>query len=309
MLAAALVLPTASAQLVIGDEATHNRLEVTIGGDGSAHVLHEIRRSTSPVTMISVDGEYENIVMTDTVGNKENHAISRNANGFGVTIFGSNTDTIVEYDLIDAVTKVGAYETWDFYYLETTLFVLPDNADQVYINGGSANVSDSKRIKCHGCQALIEYTSAENTYEYDIELGGKTHSIGVTTAAVPRSGGFDPVTDVIRLEFDVDEHAYVGVAIPHKLLEDPYEAHYDGERLRARVVSQNDTHSDFEMRIPGTGILDISRSAELDDMNTVPPEMDVTETDNAVIAVVIAAGVIGIVVSVFAWKRKQASAQ
>lgn len=300
-----LVLPVADAQLIIGQEAAHKRLEITINNDGSAHILHEVRRSETPVTMISVDGQYENIVMTDTSGNEVNHAISKNAAGFGVTIFSAPTNTIVEYDLINAITTVGAYETFDYYYLETTLFVLPDSAERVYINGGSVNLEDSKKIKCHGCELVIEYTTLENTFEYVAELDGINHNIGVTTVAVPQSGGFDSESNAIRVELDVDEHAYVDITIPQALLKPSYEAYHEGQRLAARITSQNSTHAEFQLRMPGTGTLDIFGNSTDTNVEKLKPTRS-DDTALMIIAIaVIAIGVAGIGISIFVWKHRR----
>ncbi len=307
VLAAALALPAAEAQLIIGDEAAHKRLEVVINDDGSAHVLHEIQKSAVPVTMLSVGGEYENFVITDADGNEPSHAISRNADGFGVTIFGSPTDTVVEYDLTDAVTTVGAYGTWDFYYPETTLFAMPESAGRVYINGGSVNLGDATKINCHGCEALIEFTALEETYEY---AAGAGHTVGVATVATPQSAGYDAETGAIVLELDVDGHAYVDVSIPKALLGAPYEAYYEEERLAARIISEDTTHADFQLRMPGDGVLYILGSSNGTGTGTGPPAdlQDDLSVVNVGIAVIVAAAA-GIGAVVFALRRRRPSTQ
>lgn len=301
-----LVIPVADAQLIVGDKASHKRLEITINDDRTAHVLHEIQSSQSPVTMISVDGEYENVTMTDAQGSPTTHPISQHDNGFGVTIFSAQKNTIVEYDLINATTKIGAYETWDYNYLETTVFMMPDDVNRVYINEGPVDLVDVKKIRCHGCSALLEFTLSEMTHRYDVESDGTSHNMEITTVASPRSVGFDADAHALSLDLDVDDHAFVNITIPHQLLKAPYEAYYGDERLKLTVDSQNDTHSDIRVRMPEMGILDIFGNLDIKDAygDTQTPANNLD--DIVVISVVIiAVGAAGIIASLFIWKRRR----
>ena len=300
-----LVLPLADAQLIIGERADHKRLEITINEDGTAHVLHEINRASSPVTLVSITGQYENIIMTDINGKEANHAIAKSNDGFSVTIFNFPTNTIIEYDLLDAITRIGAYETWDYYYLESTIFTIPDNVDRIFLNEGSIElVNDVRKIECHGCDALIEYSLSESTHVYTTEIDGTSHDVEVVTVAIPQSIGFDANAQTISMNLDVDDHAFVDIVIPHGLLKGPYEAYYEQERLGARLGLQNSTHTQLELRMPDTGTLIILGNNSIDNNITIksPKEM---ESGIIFPIIIIVAGIIGVLVTVFILMRKR----
>ena len=299
-LAAASAAPAAYAQLIVGDVASHDRLEITINEDGTAHVLHEVRRSASPVTMVSVEGEHENLVMTDAAGNTVQHAVSQNENSFGVTIFGSGTNTIIEYDLLDAVSRVGAYSTWDYRYLETTLFVMPQSVERVYINGGPVDFEgDARKIECHGCEARLEYAPEEET-GLDVRSDGAVHAVGFRTAEDIAGAEFDAGAGALVVEVDSEAHAFVTATIPHALLEPPYEVYQADERLIARAESQNATHTELRTRVPESGTIGIFGGAG--EGKVAEPEA--SGAGLAPLALV-AAGAAGIAVSVALWRRRR----
>lgn len=309
-LAVASVMSVAHAQLLIGDDAVHKRLEITIDEDGSAHVLHELQSSLSPTTMRSVDGRYENLTMTDLAGNKMSHAVSQHENGFNVHILVSTTNTVIEYDLIDAVSKVGEYHTWDYSYPESTLFVMPDFVKRVYINESPIDFDDEK-IKCHGCQALIEY-AREELVKWESTTDGTdeiAHAIEIKTVAdIPRIV-LDYETRAIGLDIKTNGHAFVSVTIPHAFLDPPYEAHNIDRRLVARIESQNDTHSVLHTRMPESGVLSIfgNAMATPSDNGFLTVEADpLAHVWQVLPVMLVIAGMAGIVVVLFVWWRRRA---
>jgi len=296
-LAALALLPAvlaAGAQVDMGGTAVHERLEVSIREDGSAHVLHEVRRSEGPVTLPSVPGEHSGITMSDTRGNEADHAVAERDGGFAVEIPPSGDGTIVEYDLAGAVAREGNYLTWEYSYPAETLFVMPPGTARVHVNGATVDIDDA-RFLCHGCYALLEYSPDERTYSYALAGGAPEGRMEIRTAAGVSGAGIDTDVGVISAEILGDARAYVDVAVPKALLAGPYEAYLDGGRIAASVSVENATHAWLQARAGG-GTLNVF--GEGGAVGGVPMW--------AVGAAVAAAGAAGVAVTLAAWSRRRA---
>ncbi len=299
LVALCAITPAALAQLIVGEDAIHERLEVTIGEDGSAHVLHEVRRNDGPVTLVSVEGTYENIRMTDGAENEVDHAISTHDGGFGVTIFEPASNTIVEYDLVGALSMDGTYTSWKYSYPTETLFVMPQGVARAYINGAAVDF-DNGRFLCHGCYADIEYGGDERIYSYTPPDDDDGERIEVRTVAGITDAGFDANANAISMELDADDGVYVDVAIPKSLMDGPYEAYGNERRLVASVGIENMTHSWLQIRGASSGTLNIfGGDAAGGDMGA-DAAPDITVGIAAIVA-----GAAGLGIAIAVWSRRR----
>lgn len=297
MLAALAVLPAvaaAGAQPDMGGVPVHERLEVAIRADGSAHVLHEVRRSEAAVTLPSVPGEHSGITMSDTRGNAVSHPVTERDGGFAVEIPPSAGGTIVEYGLAGAVAREGNYLTWEYSYPAETLFVMPPGTGRVHVNGATVDIGDS-RFLCHGCYALLEYSPDERIYSYALGGGAPAGRMEIRTAATVSGAGIDTGVGVISAEIAGDARAYVDVAVPKALLGGPYEAYLDGKRLAASVAVENATHAWLQARAGG-GTLNVFGEGGAAGM-AIPMW--------AIGAAVAAAGAAGVAITLAAWSRRR----
>lgn len=248
--ALAVCSAAAGAQPAAGGEAVHERLEVTIREDGSAHVLHEIKRSDTPVTVPGVQGNHSGAMVTDAAGNEIRHDVSEGDGALAVALPAPEAGAIIEYDLAGAVARDGHYLTWEYSYPAATTFVMPQGTARVYLNGAAVDIGNG-RVLCHGCYALLEYSPDERIYSYALAGGAPEERMEIRTAAEVTGAGIDPGVGVISAEIAGGERAFVDVAVPKALLGGPYEAYLDGSRIVASVASENATHAWLQARAGG----------------------------------------------------------
>ena len=294
-------MAAAGAQLAPGGGPVHERLEVTIRADGSAHVLHELKGVDSPVTLLSVPGEHSGVRISDAAGNEAGLSVTEHDGGFGVDVPASPPGTTVEYDLAAAVTRKGDYHVWSYSYPAETLFFLPPDTGRIYVNGGAVDIGNG-RFLCHGCYALLEYPHEERIYSYALAGGAPEARMEIRTAATISGAVLDPGVGVISAEIVGGERAYVDVAVPRALLDGPYEAYLDGKRIAASAGQENATHAWLQARAGGGTLNVFGEGGEPAAGGGGTPAW-------AVGAAVAIAGAGGVAATLAAWARRRRGAR
>jgi len=289
----------AGAQMAAGGVPVHERLEVTIRADGSAHVLHELKGVESPVTLLSVPGEHSGVRIYDASGDEVGLPVTEHDGGFGVDVPASPPGITLEYDLAGAVTREGDYHAWSYSYPAETLFFLPPGTGRIHVNGGAVDVGNG-RFLCHGCYALLEYPHEERIYSYALAGGAPEARMEIRTAATVSGAGLDPGVGVISAEIVGGERAYVDVAVPKALLAGPYEAYLDGKRIAASAGPENATHAWLQAKAGGGTLNVFGEGAE-------PPPGGAPAW--AVGAAVAVAGAGGVAATLVAWARRRGGAR
>ena len=155
-----LVIPSVSAQQVnIGEKANQKSVTVTINETGDVHVVHIVNSANTPKQVELIDGEVQNLIMTNEEGNEK--AVTIIGNNDAVIIFPSGSNSIIEYDLKEVLLLKDNLWTLDFLYLETTNFMIPEELDLIFVNSKPVYLNEQKGISCHGCQMIIEYAFNE----------------------------------------------------------------------------------------------------------------------------------------------------
>ncbi|MFB5611966.1 MAG: hypothetical protein ACE5RL_01535, partial [Nitrosarchaeum sp.] len=146
-----ITIPTVYAQEIsIGQkDVKKSSIQVIINSLNEIHVKHIIPSSNSPKQVDFIDGVKTNITVLDKEGN-EKPFISSGDNG--IVVLPSNGNTIIEYDLENVLFLKNNMLTWDFRYLETTSFIIPEEIDLIFVNNRPVYVGEKNGITCHGCQ-------------------------------------------------------------------------------------------------------------------------------------------------------------
>lgn len=280
------LIPTVYAQIAIGQPAQHKLITINLGKDGDVHVIHEINRPRSPVNVETIDGIVSNLNVIDTEGNSVEFGVTGIESTSGVTIFSAQNDVLVEYDLDDVLFFKDGIWTMDYFNLETTKIIFPDNIDLLFVNDSPILLHDAKGITCYGkshstaCDAFIEYMFDEPTKSFNVKWENKNFVVGVTTLTDISSIIFDQPNK--KISFDVNEEKqFITLIIPLELLWKPYEVYLDGEKILKHEFFSNETHSWLNFRPATTGAIDIIGT-------TVVPEFPILTPLVIGIAIVIA---------------------
>lgn len=249
-------IPLVSAQISLGDPADQKLVKITIDEQGKVHVLHEIRDSKNVVQINTIEGTLSNLKVIDIKGNDVEYGTTGIGNTTGITIFSSEDDVIIEYDLDDALFVKDGMWSWNFLYLQTTTFILPESLDLVYVNNSPVMLQNAKGITCHGCSAIIEYVIDQSTNTNEVQWEDRKFIVGIRSLTDISSLNFDQSTKSIS--FDVEEdNQLITLIIPLELLWSPYEVYLDDQKILKHEFFSNQTHAWLNIRPETSGTIQI----------------------------------------------------
>ena len=310
ILALIIAIPTAYGQgISIGEKAEQKSVEVVISSSDKIHVKHVIASSNSPRQVELIEGTVTNITVSDEEGKEKQLTII--GDNDGVIINPSQENTIVEYDLGDVLFLKDNVWTWNFRYLETTYFIVPEEVDLIFVNDRPIYLDEKKGISCHGCQMILEYLIDEPKILKNINLEGKEFLIEIRTFAEINQFNFDQTTK--NISFDVNgENQFVTTIIPLELLSRPYNVYMGDEKIFFHEYINNGTHVWLNIRPDNSGNVSITGTTDINDEKSTIQNNSSTSVSNASqdVIVYILLGVIvliGLVVMMIMMRKKKLS--
>jgi len=262
VLAIISLIPLVYAQLSLGEPALHKLITINVGEQGDVHVIHEIKKVRSVVHVETIEGSISNLNVTDVEGNKVEFGTTGIKNLTGITIFSSQDDVIIEYDLQDVLNFEDGLWKWDYFNFETTKIIFPKDIDILFVNDRPVMLHDAQGITCYGrsqgviCDAFIEFIIDEPIINTEIEWESKRFIVEVRTLTEISSFNFDQPTK--RISFDVNEdNQLISLIIPLELLWSPYEVYLNEEKILKHEFFSNETHSWLNFRPENSGSIEI----------------------------------------------------
>ena len=287
-----IILPSANAQIF--DDSKQRSIEVKINSLGEVKVTHVVAKQNEPHQIALLDGKKENLIVMDEDEEEIQYGII--GDNESLMIFPSKKDVIVKYDLIDELVMKDSLWTLDFLYLQSTSFLLPEEADLIYVNNKPVMLGDKKGIMCHGCQMILEYSLKEPKISEKIKTLDEEFSFEIRTFAEVDQFGLNQEQNGLNFEI-FDENKFVTITIPVNFLAQPYEVFLDDEKIIFHDYIENGTHVWVNMRPESSGTVSIT--------GTIIPDVSSTSQIDYLpflyVGVII---VIGIIVVVFLAKRK-----
>lgn len=241
-----LIIPSATAQEVsIGEKANQKPVQVKIDIEGNIHVKHVVSSSTSTKQVELIDGNIENLILFDKEGNEQLLAVA--GSNDSVVIFPSSDDSVIEYDLKDVLLLKENLWTWEFRYLETTNFLIPEELDLIFLNDRPVYLDEKKGFSCHGCQIILEYAIDEPKNIFEVNWEDKKFLVEIGTFANIDNFEFNQPTK--EISFDVnDSNQFFTIVIPLELLWGPYAIIHDEKSIQFQDHRNNGTHVWINMR-------------------------------------------------------------
>lgn len=262
------VIPTVDAQISFGEKASQKSVEIVINSVGDVHVKHIVNPASLPKQIELIYGTASNITVTDEEGEEKQFSVI--GDNTGVLIFPSQNRSIVEYDLEHAITEKDNVWTWSFRYLETTSFILPEEADLIFANERPVYLDEKKGITCHGCQMVLEYSLDEPKIYQNIKWEDKEFLVEIRSYSKINDFTFDQPTKSIT--FDVSEkNGFVTTIIPLELLWGPYAVFLDDEKIYFHEYINNGTHVWLNIRPETTGEVTIIGTTVVPEFSILAP--------------------------------------
>ena len=264
-----LVIPSATAQGVnIGEKANQKSVQVEIDIEGNVHVKHVVGSSTSTKQVELIDGSIENLVLFDNEGNEQMLAVT--GSNDSVLIFPSSNDSVIEYDLKDVLLLKGNLWTWEFRYLQTTDFLIPEELDLIFLNDRPVYLDEKKGFSCHGCQIILEYAIDEPKNIFEVNWEDKKFSVEIGTFANIDNFEFNQPTK--EISFDVnDSNEFFTIVIPLELLWGPYAILHDEKIIQFQDHKNNGTHVWINMRPDTAGETIITGTTVIPEFPIIAP--------------------------------------
>jgi len=176
-----------------------------------------------------------------------------------VTLFPTEVNFGVEYDLKDVLILKDGVWTWDFLHTESkngVEFYFPDEVDLVFANDRPVRIASAEGMRCHGCDMFLEYVIDEPIILKEIEWEEQEFLVSIRTLDEINSFNFDQPTR--RLSFETtQEDRLITLIIPLELLWNPYQVYLDDQKILKHEFYQNDTHVWLNIKPKTVGTIEI----------------------------------------------------
>ena len=262
------VIPTVDAQISFGEKAKQKSIIIIIGSEGDVHVRHVISTSNLSQQIELIYGTVSNITVTDEQGEEKQFSVI--GNNEELVISPSNNNSIVEYELENVITQKDNVWIWNFRYLETISFILPEEADLIFVNEKPVQLVEKKGITCHGCQMVLEYSINEPKTYQSIKWEDREFLVEIRS----HSGidGFTFQQPTKSMTFDVSEkNKFVTTIIPLELLWGPYAVFLDDKKIGFHEYINNGTHVWLNIRPETTGEVTIIGTTVIPEFPVIMP--------------------------------------
>jgi len=249
------VIPASAQQISIGTPAAQT-VEVQIDENGKVHVTHIVKQGNQVNQVTLVKGTHVNLKVIDEKGNEPQYAnVSSGRVLESITLFSRNSDVTIEYDLDDGgLEKIGETWRWHFLYIGSPILIFPEKVDLVFANQKPVKIDDSRGMRCHGCEVVIEYVLDEPIQKKIVQWEDREFIVEIRTLEEISSFSFDQRRGSIS--FDVNEgNHFITLFIPLELLWKPYDVYLNQENILKHEFWSNETHAMLNVKPKTTGTL------------------------------------------------------
>ena len=264
-----LIIPNADAQLSIGEKVKQELVEITINLEGAVKVKHVIYSSSMPKQVDFINGTVSNLSVTnESEVKQQSNVVGGNT---GLLILPSNEKTVVEYSLDDVLIQENGLWKWNFLYLESTNFIMPDEVDLLFVNDRPIYLQEGEKgFRCHGCQVMLEYSTDEPKHFEEVIWEDKKFLVEFRTLTEINDFNFNQPEK--KINFSVPEdNQFVTVVIPLELLWEPYVVLVNDEQIVHYQFFENDTHAWLNLRSDSSGEVSIIGTTVVPEFPLVAP--------------------------------------
>jgi len=302
VLALIAVIPISNAQLLLGAEANQKLIEVELNKSEIVNVKHVIAASNIPVNVNLFDGVItESIVVTNDNGDeKEFGILADGTTNRSMTIFPSNSDIIIKYDLEDISTLYENLWTVRIEYSETFSIMFSEQIDLFFLNDNIIQLGNKKGISVnYGGNAIIQYYDKIPKIIEEVSLEEDKFNVEIITNSKIDKFNFDQESK--RISFQVNEkNKFVTVTMEEELLGSPYSILLNDEKVPYTKSVSKENYVALSMKPQAIGEIIISNLEYIDDStkNTSNDTLPVESISNDYFIWLVFGGVFIIVVIV-----------
>ena len=278
-LALVTVIPTASAQLSLGIEANQELIEVELNKSGIVNVKHVISASSSPVNVNLFEGVItESIIVTNTNGDEKQFGLV----GYGevlqsITIFPSNSNIIIKYNLEDASTLYENLWTSRMGYSQTFSVLFSEKTDLFFLNNNIIELGNKKGISVNGGgNTIIQYYDKIPKIIEEVSLKEDKFNVEIITNSKIDEFNFDQ--ELKSISFQVNEkNKFVTVSMEKELVGDPYVVLLNNEKIVYSKSVNKENYVSLSMKPQAVGEIIIMNSEYIQGLTQITSNDTLTE--------------------------------
>ncbi len=282
LLALVAVIPTASAQLSLWEEANQKLIEVKLNKSEIVNVKHVIAASNIPVSVNLFDGVItENIIVTNNDNDEKEFGVI----GYGgvlesITIFPSKSDSIIKYNLENASTLYENLWTSNIQYSETYSILFSKEIDLFFLNNNMIQLGNKNGVLVnYGGDAIIQYYDKIPKIIEEVRWEEDKFNIEIITNSKINEFNFDQESKSINFQVN-QKNKFVTVTMEEELLGGPYKILLNNEKIKYTKSVNKENYVSLSMKPQAVGEIIISNSeyrnglSEITSNDTLPIESE-----------------------------------
>ena len=279
VLALITVIPAASAQLSLGTEANQKLIEVKLNKSEIVNVKHIISASGVPVSVNLFDGVItESIIVTNSNGDENQFGLV----GYGealesITIFPSESDIIIKYNLEDASTSYENLWTVRIGYSETFSVLFSEEIDLFFLNNSIVQLGNKNGISVnYGGDAVIQYYNKIPKIIEEVSWEQNKFDIEIITNSKIDNFNFNQESKSIT--FDINEkNKFLTISMEEELVGSPYVILLNNEKILYNKSLNKENYVLLSMKPQAVGEITISNSEYIQGLTEIISNDTLTE--------------------------------
>jgi hypothetical protein len=268
ILALVAVIPTASAQLILGVEAYQKLIEVELNKSEIVNLKHVIAASDIPVSVNLFDGVIpESIAVTKDNGDKKEFGLTDDGKGnVSITIFPSKSDVIIKYDLEDASTLYENLWTVRIGYSETFSILFSEEIDLFFLNNNIIQLENKNGILVNnGGNAIIQYYDKIPKIIEEIKWDENEFNVEIITNSKIDEFNFNQESKSISFQVN-EKKKFVTVTMEEELIGSPYTILLNDEKIKYTKSISKENYVSLSIKPQAVGEIMISNSEYSNDL-------------------------------------------
>jgi len=273
------VIPSVSAQLSVGEEANQKLIEVELNKSEIVNVKHVISASGNPVSVNLFEGVItESIIVKNSNGDEKEFGVVAYGGGIeSITIFPSNSDIIIKYNLEDTSTLYENLWTVGIGYSETFSILFSEETGLFFLNNNIIELGNKKGISVNGGgNAIIQYYDKIPKIIEEVSLKEDKFNVEIITNSKIDEFNFDQ--ELKSINFQVNEkNKFVTVSMEKELVGDPYVVLLNNEKIVYSKSVNKENYVSLSMKPQAVGEIIIMNSEYIQGLTQITSNDTLTE--------------------------------
>ena len=278
-LALVTVIPSVSAQLSVGEEANQKLIEVELNKSQIVNVKHVISASGNPVSVNLFEGVItESIIVKNSNGDEKEFGVVAYGGGIeSITIFPSNSDIIIKYNLEDTSTLYENLWTVGIRYSETFSILFSEETDLFFLNNNIIELGNKKGISVNGGgNVIIQYYDKIPKIIEEVSLKEDKFNVEIITNSKIDEFNFDQKLKSISFQVN-EKNKFVTVSMEEELVGSPYTILLNNEKVLYTKSVNKENYVSLSMKPQAVGEIIISNSEYTQDLTQITSNDTLTE--------------------------------